>query len=224
MANQPGNDDSTTVLSAVRGARTIRDQAEITLAQGIVDWCVLHQTDDEGAASFGDHGIPLAGDGAPWVLESAVLEIAAALGVSTDSGKRYVGAVLEVRYRLPRLWERLITGDLPFWRAKLIAEHTTCLPAAGATHVDRHLAHVAHKVSYPQVRRLVEEAQTRFDPTAAEKRARAAADGRHLTLHTRAVGDQRDRRPHRHPRPARRPRPRRRPQPRRHHPRSRRMR
>ncbi len=188
MANQPGNDDSTTVLTAVRISRADQSAAEIRTVQGIVDWCVLHQTDDEGAASFGDHGIPLAGDGAPWVLESAVLEIAAALGVSTDSGKRYVGAVLEVRYRLPRLWERLITGDLPFWRAKLIAEHTTCLPAAGATHVDRHLAHVAHKVSYPQVRRLVEEAQTRFDPAAAEKRARAAADGRHLTLHTRAVG------------------------------------
>uniref|UniRef100_UPI00286BCCCA HNH endonuclease signature motif containing protein n=1 Tax=Nocardioides sp. TaxID=35761 RepID=UPI00286BCCCA len=144
--------------------------------------------DDEDAASFGEHGIPLAGDGAPWVLEFAVMELCAALGVSTDAGKRHVGCVLEVRYRLARVWERVISGDLPFWRARMVAEHTMCLPAAGAAHVDRLIAHVAHKVSYLQLKRLVEEAQTRFDPAEAEKRARAAADGRHVSIHTHQVG------------------------------------
>ena len=63
-----------------------------------------------------------------------------------------------------------------------------CLPAAGAAFVDRHVAHVAHKVSYLQLKRLVEEARTRFDPAEAEKRARDAADGRHVSIHTQDVG------------------------------------
>ncbi|SFJ46919.1 hypothetical protein SAMN05216561_1341, partial [Nocardioides psychrotolerans] len=69
MTEQPRGDDSTSVLTAVRAGRATRDQAEIEIVQSIIDWCVIHQTDDEDAASFGDHGIPLAGDGAPWVLE-----------------------------------------------------------------------------------------------------------------------------------------------------------
>ncbi|SFH73536.1 hypothetical protein SAMN05216561_10250 [Nocardioides psychrotolerans] len=63
-----------------------------------------------------------------------------------------------------------------------------CLPPAGAAFVDRHVAHVAHKVSYLQLKRLVEEARTRFDPAEAEKRARAAADWRHVSIHTQDVG------------------------------------
>ncbi|WP_341928358.1 HNH endonuclease signature motif containing protein [Nocardioides psychrotolerans] len=188
MTEQPGSDDSTTVLTAVRAGRSDQLAAEIRTVLGVIDWCVLHETDDEDSASFGDHGIPLAGDGAPWVLESAVLELCAALGQSTDAGKRYVGAVLEIRYRLPRTWERVAAGDLPFWRARSIAEQTMCLPEKGAVFVDRHVAHVAHQVSYLQLKRLVEEAQARFDPVEAEKRARAAADGRHISIHTHQVG------------------------------------
>ncbi|GEP36577.1 hypothetical protein NPS01_02400 [Nocardioides psychrotolerans] len=188
MTEQPGRDDSTNVLTAVRAARTDQLAAEIRAVLAIIDWCVIHQTDDEGAASFGDHGIPLAGDGAPWVLEFAVMELCAALGLSTDAGKRQVGSVLETRYRLPRLWGRVIAGDLPFWRARSVAEQTMSLPAAGAAFVDRHVAHVAHKVSYLQLKRLVEEARTRFDPAEAEKKAREAADGRHVSIHTQDIG------------------------------------
>ena len=188
MTEQTGSDDSTTVLTAVRAGRSDQLSAEIRTIHSVVDWCVLHETHDEDAASFGDHGIPLAGDGAPWVLESAVLELCAALGQSTDAGKRYVGSVLEVRYRLPRTWEKVATGDLPFWKARSVAEQTMGLPEQGAEFVDRHVAAVGHKVSCLQLKRLVEEAQTRFDPAEAEKKARAAADGRHLSIHTHQVG------------------------------------
>jgi hypothetical protein len=42
---------------------------EVERLGAVLEWCVLHATDDEGEAAFGDHGIPLAGDGAPWVRE-----------------------------------------------------------------------------------------------------------------------------------------------------------
>ncbi|MDP3891503.1 MAG: HNH endonuclease, partial [Nocardioides sp.] len=124
MTTPTGPDDSTQVLTSLRAHRAVRDRAELAILNDVLDWCVLHETDDEDQASFGDHGIPLAGDGAPWVSEFAVMELGAALGGSTDSAKRFVGAALEIRYRLPRVWERVASGDLPFWKAKTIAENT----------------------------------------------------------------------------------------------------
>ncbi|MFA6300572.1 MAG: hypothetical protein WC642_15490, partial [Nocardioides sp.] len=91
------------LLKVMRDETQAAVAAEVRRLHAVIDWCVIHQTDDEGEASFGDHGIPLAGDGAPWVSEFAVMELGAALGGSTDSAKRYVGAALEVRYRLPKL-------------------------------------------------------------------------------------------------------------------------
>jgi hypothetical protein len=151
---------------------------EVRRLHKVLQWCVLHQTDDEGEASFGDHGIPLAGDGAPWVSEFAVMELGAALGSSTDSAKRYVGAALEIRYRLPKLWERVASGELPFWKARFIAESTMCLPEAGALFVDQRVAFCAHKIGYAELRRQITTAQLRYDPDQAEKQRRQEADRR----------------------------------------------
>ena len=171
------------LLEVMRTETQAAAAAELRRLHAVIDWCVLHETDDEGEASFGDHGIPLAGDGAPWVSEFAVMELGAALGTSTDSAKRYVGAALEVRYRLPRLWERVASGDLPFWKAKLIAEHTMCLPPAGAAFVDARVAFVAHTIGYAEIRRQIDAAQLRYDPDAAEKQRRQDADGRRFDIH-----------------------------------------
>ena len=82
--------------------------AEARLLQHAVDWAGMHSTDSiEDAAmlaGYGDQGMPLAGAGAPLVAEFAVTEFAAAIGLSTEAGKRYVGHALELRHRLPRVW------------------------------------------------------------------------------------------------------------------------
>ena len=62
---------------------------------------------DPGGRAYGEAGMPVAGEGAPLVAEFSVTEFAAALGLSTDAGKRYVGHALELRYRLPRVWRRV---------------------------------------------------------------------------------------------------------------------
>ncbi len=73
-------------------------------------------------------------------------------------------------------------GKLALWRAGRIAEQTICLPEAGAAHVDRYLAPVAHSCSWAQLDRVVEEALVRFDPAAAEAKRRAAAEKRHVDV------------------------------------------
>ena len=87
-----------------------------------------------------------------------------------------------------RLWARVTDGELPWWRAARIADHTLALPMAGAISVDRHLAPVAHKVGIVQTERLCQEALDRFDPQEAEARREAAAEARHVDVPTRDAG------------------------------------
>ena len=133
----------------------------------------------------GETGIPVAGPGAPLVAEFSVTEFAAAIGLPTEAGKAYLGEAVELRYRLPRVWARVVKGDLPAWRARRIARATIILSVEGAAYVDFHVAHTAHRVGPAQVDRLVEEAIGRFMPEEAERRRRQAADGRSFTIDTR---------------------------------------
>ena len=157
-------------------------------------WAITHPAEsiDEAETihlrSFGDTAIPLAGPGAPLVAEFSIAEYAAAIGLPTEAGKRYLGHALELRYRLPRLWKRVIAGDLAAWKARRIADQTLHLTIEAARYVDRHLAPVAHKVRPTQVDRLVDEAIARHMPEEAEERRRAAWDQTHLTIDHHTVG------------------------------------
>ncbi len=162
------------------------------MLERVVEFCAAHEVPAEEAATVvergRDTGLPLAGVGAPWVSEFAVVELAAALGMSMEAGRRFVGAVVEVRYRLPRIWERVVGGELAWWRAARIARHTMLLPRAGAGHVDRHLAATAHKVGVVQTERLCGEALDTYDPAEAEARRIAAAEHRRVEVHLGDAG------------------------------------
>ena len=149
----------------------------------------MHSVDSLAEAATvwdrGETGMPVAGPGAPLVGEFSVTEFAAAIGLPTEAGKAYLGEAVELRYRLKWVWSRVIKGDLPAWRARRVARETMLLSLEAAAYVDRHVAHVAHKVRPAQLDRLVEEAIGRFMPEEAERRRRQAADGRSFTIDTR---------------------------------------
>ena len=99
-----------------------------------------------------------------------------------------MGQVLEVRHRLRRIWERVVDGELAWWRAARIAQHTIVLPQAGAAQVDRRLAAVAHKVGVVATEKLCQEALDQFDPDQAEERRRAAAESRRVGVRLDRAG------------------------------------
>ena len=114
-------------------------------------------------------------------------EFAAAVGLPTETGKAYLGEALELRHRLPKTWARVRASDLPAWRARRIARATIALSPAGAGFVDAQVAGFAHRIRPRGVDRLVEEAIVRFMPDEARRRREAAADGRHVHVHTHQV-------------------------------------
>jgi hypothetical protein len=140
-------------------------------------WAELHPAPEgETPAGWGNadlHGegvVPLAGPGAPHVAEFAPMELAATLGVSHTVGKQLMGDALELRHRLPRLWDLVHSGTVPAWRARQVARLTTDLSRDAATFADKLVSADPVRINQVRAAKLVDEARLRFDPD------RAAAD------------------------------------------------
>jgi hypothetical protein len=165
------------VLRAARDRRRSADAAEADLLCLAVEWAAMHPPESiHGEAvlrlrTFGETDLAIAGPGAPTVAEFCVAEFASAVGLSTEAGKRFLGESIELRHRLPRLWARVTDGDLPAWKARMVARETVRLSPDAAAYVDRHVAPVAHKVRPVELERLVAESW----------------DKRHVTIHDQLV-------------------------------------
>ncbi|MFW6774498.1 hypothetical protein ACOACO_09455 [Nocardioides sp. CPCC 205120] len=201
--------DTTALLATARAAAAAQQAAEVTTFVAVADWADAHTEgvvgdpigplglwhEDPDAVPGGDRFLELGGPGAPLVSEFCLYEISTALGRSVASGRPLVGDAIELRHRLPRLWERVLAGAdpatqkraLPVWRARKIAALTRTLTAEGADFVDRNLAPVAHRATMPTVERLVAEAVARFDPEKAELDRADADAGRYFTVETDPV-------------------------------------
>ena len=183
-------DSAAGVLAALETTQSGLDQYEIDKFALAVEWAIAHPIEsvaDIATVEGSDGELAIAGAGAPLVAEFCVADFALAIGVSTDAGRSYLGDAVEVRYRLPLLWDQVMSGRVPVWKARRIAEHTRTLPADAAGYVDRHVAPVAARVSFAQLDRTVAAARALFDPIEAEHRRLLAADGRFCAVDTTQV-------------------------------------
>ena len=120
------------VIAAARATRDAMTGLEVELLLQAVEWVRLHPGEEvDTSVEWGMRELEIAGDGAPTVDEGAVAEFALAIGHSTDSGRRYLGDAVELAYRLPRTWARVLAGEVGVWKARRIAQVTASLPAAG---------------------------------------------------------------------------------------------
>ena len=118
------------VLACCAATRPSREAVDIAMAEA---------TDPVGVAQRG-HLLSVSGCSptrpCPWLARvrrwcrrsACRRKYAAALGVTTESGFAQVGRVLELRFRLPRLWDRVTSGSCRCGERAGIAEHTTSLP------------------------------------------------------------------------------------------------
>jgi hypothetical protein len=178
------------LLAAIAETTTAATRVEIVKFRQAAVWADLHpaETVADAATLPGSQGaVLIAGEGPPLVADCCVPELAAALGVSTDAGYRYLGDAVEVRHRLPRIWGQVMTGRVPVWKARRVAQQTLDLSPAAAAFVDAQLAPALRGCSFAQIERTVAAARSRFDPDAAEQLRLAAAERRRLDVDTRHV-------------------------------------
>ncbi|WP_203337890.1 HNH endonuclease signature motif containing protein [Nocardioides limicola] len=178
-------DTSGEVLDFLRTQQAEALLVEAAAMVAAVKYCGINTpTTDTDAAGhwFGDRSCALAGEGAPQVSESAVIEYAAALGRSTESAKKYLGECLELAHRLRKTWTRVRAGEVPGWAARRIASQTMKLPQAGAAWVDGQVAPAAGRIGPTALDRILNEALTRFDPEEAEQRRLDGLEGRRVDI------------------------------------------
>lgn len=203
MDHRARTSDAQALLSRVRTTVSDARVAEAAAFGAVADWADAHTSDElvgdpisvyglwhdeEHAETLaGDQFLELGGPGCPVVAEFSIAEIAAARGTSFDGARRLVGDAVEVRHRLPRIHARVAAGEVDVWRARRIAQATRTLTPDAAGFVDAHVAHVAHKVTQPQLERLAAEAAARFDPETTEAERLDADAGRHLTIDLHGV-------------------------------------
>ena len=183
-------DSAAGVLAALETTQSVLNRSEVDKFALAVEWAIAHPIEsvaDIATVEGSDGELAIAGAGAPLVAEFCVADFALAIGVSTDAGRAYLGDAVEVCHRLPRLWEQVMAGRVPVWRARRIAGHTHSLPMDAAAYVDRHVAPVAARVSFAQLDRTVAAARALFDPIEAEHRRLLAADGRFCAVDTTQV-------------------------------------
>ena len=185
-----GADDPAGVLAHARAQKQVEDDAAREVFKAAARWASMHSSESlvGPVDEWHESCLPLGGEGCPEVAEFAVIEFAAALGRSTESGRRYLSHAVEGCYRLPRCWARLEAGQLPAWRLAFIADRTLCLSPEAAAFVDAKVAAFAHSIGPAQLGRLIEEAKARFDPEATEAERLAAAEAGHFDIALAEVG------------------------------------
>lgn len=172
------------VLAAARRARSAADAAEVELLEQAIAWARLHEVTEETGdiATWGDTPVPIAGEGAPHLSQFCIAEFAAALRLSTDSGRVLLAEAVELAHRLPRVIAQVRAGRLRVWKARQIAAATLPLSLEAAAYVDHAVSFSAHKISTAALQRLIDEAIARHMPDYARERAQQAADQRHVTI------------------------------------------
>jgi len=112
--------------------------AEAHLLEEVLAWAELHVTSDpDTAETWGDTPVLLGGQGCPWIREFTIAELATALHLSLPAGR---GLVLELAFRLPRLWAKVQAGRVQAWRARRVARLTGTLSMEAASFVDSQVA------------------------------------------------------------------------------------
>lgn len=175
------------ILAGLSAAHRRELDAAATILALAADWADLHPAVDVDAAAYvldtctGER-LPIAGDGAPSVDGLSVVQFAAALDRSTGSGLVVLGDALELRHRLPSLWDAVLRGSVPAWKARKVAALTRSLSREAAAFVDRQLVVVAGSLGLGRIVKLVDAAIAEFMPEVAEAQRVAAAERRRFDI------------------------------------------
>src|SRR4051812_49990073 len=101
-----GADAPAAVLAYARAQRQVEEDAAREVFRAAAAWAAMHSSGSlvGPVDEWHESCLPVGGQGCPQVAEFAVVEFAAALGRSTESGRRYLSQAVEGYYRLRCCW------------------------------------------------------------------------------------------------------------------------
>ena len=127
---------------------------------------------ESGTATWGDAGLPglgdcdasLGGDGTPGVAPFVAEELGAAMGISTQSAMSLMADALDLRHRLPRLWEKVEALEVAPYKTRRVADDTRSLPLGAPAGWTSSSPPASTGSGCPTIERLVALAAARYAP------------------------------------------------------------
>lgn len=126
------------------------------------------------------YGVQPGGEGTPEVLASCFAELG--LQTSAGSAKHLVADALDLRHRLPRLWEQVQAGQIRRWKAVKVAQATRHLPSVAMAEVDAGLAGLLSSLPWSRFEAVLDATVMRADPAGAAHAEAEAASRRFVSL------------------------------------------
>jgi hypothetical protein len=168
--------DAAVTLSLVSAAHRDIVEQECRLVELAAHWSDLHHPDSQAPAERtlpgAEQGRQLGGAGTPKVLEFAPAELAARMETSYGSARALMADALDLRHRHPELWQLVVAGKVPAWRARKVAQATRHLSRSSAMHVDVAVAPAIIGLPWARFETLLTAKIIEADPKAAEEQAR----------------------------------------------------
>jgi hypothetical protein len=148
---------------------------ECALVELAAHWADLHHPDSQVPVARtlpgAEQGRHLGGDGTPEVLEFAAAELGAGMETTIGSARALMADALEIRHRLPELWQLILAGRVPSWRARKVAQATRHLSRDAAMHVDAAVAGCICTLPWARFETLLAAKIIEADPRGAEEQA-----------------------------------------------------
>jgi len=147
--------------------------AECRMLQLACSWADAHYL-DSGSEEYQpliQRACAWGGEGTPEVSEYCAAELGALQGTGIMAARSLIADALDVRYRLPRLWARVLTGGVRAWQAREIAEQTRCLSWQACADVDHALSDFVGMMPWPRFARILSATILEADPALAAERA-----------------------------------------------------
>ena len=116
-------------------------------------WADRHYLDPDGHDyhPLVERACAYGGVGTPEVSEYCAAELGALQGIGLWAARLLIADALDLRYRLPWLWDRVRTGGVRAWQARKFAEATRALSWEAVSNLDHALSDFVGMMPWPQV-------------------------------------------------------------------------
>ncbi|MBB6626836.1 hypothetical protein H5V45_05835 [Nocardioides sp. KIGAM211] len=168
-----------------------RRAVEVDELMLVARWCELQSTDprddprphpERPLPPGSDRLVRLGGVGTPSVRELTLAELGIARGVHVLSARAVAADVLDLRFRLPRVWEVFLGGGCDAWVARKVASMSRKLSPEGAALVDAAIAPVIGSEAPGRVLTIAEAKVVEADVAAHEEAVTAEKRRRYVSL------------------------------------------
>ena len=167
--------------------RTVIEQ-ECRLVELAAHWADLHHPASRSRAEQilpgAEQARVLGGDGTPEVLEFSAAELGARLETTVGSARALMADALDLRHRLPGLWQLIIASRVRVWQARKVAQATRHLSLDAAKQVDAGVAQAIIGLPWHRFQLLLQAKIIEADPKAAEEQAKIWEAERFVRSHS----------------------------------------